>query len=131
MGDLHVESEAGGRGEGPLAGAAGQLALPLVDAAVVVELGGDAEGLAAVVAAVAPRLRVDAAVVLQGEQVGVGLEAHGAVVDADGVGVLVVEEGAGVAVGAAALVTPVQVAGEREGFFSMERRASGSQVTGQ
>lgn len=82
---------------------------------------------------------MDAAVVLQGEQVGVGLEAHGTVVDADGVGVLVVEEGASVAVGAAALVTSVQVANkennqrkdkgekEREGFFSMERRASRSQ----
>lgn len=46
--------------------------------------------------------------VLQGKQVGVGLEAHGAVIDADCVGVLVVEEGAGVAVGASALITPVQ-----------------------
>lgn len=74
--------------------------------------------------------------VLQGEQVGVGLEAHGTVVDADGVGVLVVEEGASVAVGAATLVTSVQVVNKghnqrkdkgdkkREGFFSTERRAS-------
>lgn len=108
VGDLHVEPEAGLCGEGSLAGTAGQLPLLLVDAAVVVELRRHAEGLAAVVAAVAPRLRVDAAVVLQGEQVGVGLEAHGAVVDADGVGVLVVEEGAGVAVGPATLVTSVQ-----------------------
>lgn len=139
MGNLHVESEAGGRRESPLAGATGELALSLVDAAVVVELRGNTEGLAAVVAAVAPRLRMDTAVILQGKQVGVGLEAHSAVVDADGVGVLVVEEGASVAVGAAALVTSVQVANigniqrkdkgdkEREGFFSMERRVSRSQ----
>lgn len=75
---------------------------------------------------------MDTAVILQGKQVGVGLEAHSAVVDADSVGVLVVEEGASVAVGAAALVTSVQVANigniqrknkgdkERKGFFSME-----------
>lgn len=43
--------------------------------------------------------------VLERKQVGVGLEAHGAVVDADGVGVLVVEEGASMTVGAAALFT--------------------------
>lgn len=139
MGNLHVESEAGGRRESPLAGATGELSLSLVDAAVVVELRGNTEGFAAVVAAVAPRLRMDTAVILQGEQVGVGLEAHSAVVDADGVGVLVVKEGASVAVGAAALVTSVQVANigniqrkdkgdkEREGFFSMERRVSRSQ----
>lgn len=59
-------------------------------------------------ATVAPCLGVNAAVVLQGEQVGVGLETHGAVVDADGVGVLVVEERAGMAVGAATLITSVQ-----------------------
>ena len=108
MSNLHVEPEAGLRGEGSLAGPAGQLPLLLVDSSVVVELGGDTEGLAAVVATVSPCLGVDTAVVLQGEQVGIGLEAHGAVVDADSMGVLVVEEGAGVAVGAAALITSVQ-----------------------
>lgn len=130
MGNLHVESEAGGRGEGPLAGATGQLTLPLVDTAVVVELRGNTEGLATVVAAVASRLRMDAAVILQGEQVGVGLEAHGAVVDADGVGVLVVEEGASVAVGAAALVTSVQVAnkGNNQRKNKGTRREKGSLV---
>lgn len=78
---------------------------------------------------------MDAAVVLQGKKVGVGLEAHGAVVDADGVSIPVVDEGASVAVGAATLVTSVQVANkrnnqckdegekEREGFFSMGRTA--------
>lgn len=108
MGDLHVEPEAGVRRKGSLAGPACQLPLLLVDASVVVELGGNTEGLAAVVATVAPSLRVDTAVVLQGKQVGVGFEAHGAVVDADGVGVLVVKEGASMAVGAAALITSVQ-----------------------
>lgn len=46
--------------------------------------------------------------VLEGEKVGVGLEAHSAVIDADGMRVLVVEEGAGVAVGTTTLVTSVQ-----------------------
>lgn len=108
MGDLHVKPEAGLGGEGTLAGPAGQLPLLLVDTTVVIQLRRDAEGLSAVVAAVAPRFRVDTAVVLQGEQVGVGLEAHSAVVDADGVGVFVIEEGAGMAVGAATLITSVQ-----------------------
>lgn len=108
MGDLHVESETGMCGKGSLAGPAGQLPLLLVDTSVVVELGGDTEGLPAVVAAVAPCLGVDAAMVLQGKQVGVCLEAHGAVVDADSVGVFVVKERAGMAVGAATLITSVQ-----------------------
>ena len=108
MGDLHVEPEAGMRRKGSLAGPACQLPLLLVDASVVVELRGNTEGLSAVVATVASCLRVDTAVVLQGKQVGVGLEAHGAVVDADGVGVLVVKERAGMAVGAATLITSVQ-----------------------
>lgn len=122
--DLHVEPEAGLRGERPLAGATGQLPLLLVDAPVVVELGGDPEGLPAVVAAVAARLGVNAAVVLQGQQVVVGLQAHGAVVDADGVGVLVVEEGASMAVGAAALITPVQRQTRGGGGVS-DRRSTG------
>ncbi len=108
MGDLHVEPEAGMCRKGSLAGPAGQLPLLLVDTSVVVQLGGNTEGLAAVMATVAPCLGVDTAVVLQGKQVGVGLEAHGAVVDADSVGVLVVKEGAGMAVGAATLITSVQ-----------------------
>lgn len=108
MGDLHVEPEAGMRRKGSLAGPAGQLPLLLVDASVVVELRGNTEGLSAVMATVASCLGVDTAVVLQGKQVGVGLEAHGAVVDADSVGVLVVKERAGMAVGAATLITSVQ-----------------------
>lgn len=103
-----MEPEAGLGGKGSLAGPAGQLPLLLVDSSMVVELRGNTEGLAAVMATVSPCLRVDAAMVLQGKKVGVGLEAHSAVVDADGVGVLVVEEGAGMAVGAATLITSVQ-----------------------
>lgn len=108
MVNLQVEPEAGLGGEAPLAGPTGQLALLQVDLAVGLELGGDAEGLAAVRATVTPRLRVDAPVVLEGQEVGVGLEAHGTVVDADGVGVFVVEEGAGMTVSAAALITSVK-----------------------
>lgn len=59
-------------------------------------------------ATVAPQFRVDTAVVLQGKQVGVGLEAHSTVVDANSMGVLVVEEGAGMAVRTATLITSVQ-----------------------
>lgn len=108
MSDLHVKSEAGVSGEGSMTGPAGQLPLLLVDTSVVVELGGDTEGLPTVVATVAPYLRVNTAMVLQGEEVGVGLETDGAVVDANSVCVLVVEERTGVSVGAATLVTPVQ-----------------------
>lgn len=75
---------------------------------MVIELRGNTKGFSTVMATVAPCLRVDTAVVLQGEEVGVGLEAHGAVVDADSVGVLMVKERAGVTVGAAALITSVQ-----------------------
>lgn len=100
-----MEPEASLRGKGSLAGPAGQLPLLLVDTPVVVELGGNSKGLSAVMASVAPRFRVDTTMVLQGKQVGVGLEAHGAVVDADSMGVFVVEEGAGMAVGTAALIT--------------------------
>lgn len=108
MGDLHVEPEAGMRRKGSLAGPAGQLPLLLVYTSVVVELGRDTECLSAVVATVAPCLRVNTAVVLQGKQIGVGLEAHSAMVDANSVGVLVVKERAGMTVGAATLITSVQ-----------------------
>lgn len=106
---LLVEAEAGLAWEAALAEGAGEFPLLQVYAPMVLELRGDPEGLPALWAAVAPRLGVDAAVVLERQQVGVGLEAHGAVVDADGVGVLVVEEGAGMTVGAAALFTSVDM----------------------
>lgn len=71
------------------------------------ELGGHAEGLAALQALVALGLRVDAPVVLQGHQVSELLLAHGAEEGARFVAVLVVEEGAGVTVGAAAVLAHV------------------------
>lgn len=108
MGDLHMEPEAGLCRKGSLTGPARQFPLLLVDASMVVELGRNTKGFAAVVATVAPHLRVDTAVVLQGKQVGVGLEAHSTVVDANSMGVLVVEEGAGMAVRTATLITSVQ-----------------------
>lgn len=39
-----------------------------------------------------PSFRMNATVVLECEQIGVGLEAHSAVVDADGVGVFVIKK---------------------------------------
>ena len=108
MTDLQVESKAGLSGEAALARSTGELSLLQVNPAVVLELGGDAEGLAAVGAAMTARLGVDAPVVFEGQEIGVGFEAHGAVINADGVGVLVVEEGAGMTVGAAALITSVK-----------------------
>lgn len=128
MGNLHVEPETGLRGEGALAGPAGQLPLLLVHSSMVVQLRGDAEGLPTVVAAVTSRLRVDAAMVLQGEEVGVGLEAHSTVVDANSVGILVVEEGAGMAVGATTLITSVQ--GQRRKNKGDGRRGRRKRITG-
>lgn len=53
-------------------------------------------------------LGMNAAVVFECKQVGVGLEAHSAVVDADCVGVFVVKERAGMPVRTATLVTSVK-----------------------
>lgn len=52
--------------------------------------------------------------ILEGEQVGVGLEAHGAMVDTDCVSVFVVQERAGVPVGTATLLTSVETKKETE-----------------
>lgn len=98
MGYLHVKPETGLGWKGSLAGTTGQFPLLLVDTSVVVELGGDTEGLSAIVAMVAPYLRMDTAMILQGKKIRVGFEAHGTVVDANGVGVLVVEKRTGMAV---------------------------------
>lgn len=72
--------------------------------------------------------------VFQGEEVRVGLEAHSTVVDADGVGVLVVEEGAGMTVGTATLITSVQrqtrkSKGEEENKRRDRRKDNGRLVT--
>lgn len=90
MTDLQVEPEAGLCGEAALAGPTGQLSLLQMDPTVVLKLGGDTEGLSTIGAAVAARLGVDASVVFEGQEIGIRFEAHGAMINADGVGVLVV-----------------------------------------
>lgn len=80
-----------------------------VDAPMADELGGHAEGLATVGALVTFGLGVDASVVFEGHQVMEFLLAGVAEVGTSLVTVLVVEEGAGVAVSAATLVTHVRL----------------------
>lgn len=75
-----------------------------VDSPVAYELSGHAESLAALQTLVALGFRVDAPVVLEGHQVGELLLADGAEEGARLVAVLVVEEGAGVAVRAATVL---------------------------
>ena len=104
---LHVVPQVGPGGEALVALLAGEGLLLGVDPPVADQLGGDAERLAAVGALVALGLRVDAPVVLQGHEVGELLLARVAEVRARLVAVLVVEQGAGVAVGAAALVAHI------------------------
>lgn len=77
---------------------AGEFTVFLVEPAVVLQLREDSKCLAAFHAAVSPQLRMDPPVIFQSEQVGVGLEAHGAGIDADGVCVFVVQQRAGVTV---------------------------------
>lgn len=86
---------------------AGERLLFGVDPAVAYELSGHSESLATLQTLVALRLRVNAPVVLEGHQVGELLLADGAEVGARLVAVLVVQEGAGVAVGAAAMIADV------------------------
>lgn len=102
---LHVVPQVGLGGEAFVALLAGEWLLLGVDAAVADELGGHPEGLAAVGALVAFGLSMDAPVVLQGHQVGELFLARAAEVGPGFVAVLVVEQGAGVAVRATALVT--------------------------
>lgn len=102
---LHVVPQVGLGGEALVALLAGERLLLGVDAAVTDELSGHPEGLPAVGALVAFGLSVDAPVVLQGHQVGELLLARAAEVGPGLVAVLVVEQGAGVAVRATALVT--------------------------
>lgn len=58
---------------------------------MVLKVRENTERLATFRTAVLPQLRMDPAVIFQSEQVGVGLEAHSAVIDADGVCVFVVQ----------------------------------------
>lgn len=104
---LHVVPQVGLGGKALIALLAGERLLLGVDAAVADELRGDPEGLAAVRALVAFGLCVNAPMVLEGHQVGELLLAGAAEVGPSLVTVLVVEEGAGMAVRPATLVTDV------------------------
>lgn len=104
---LLVVAQVGLAGKALVALQAGERLLFGVDASVADELRGHAERLPALQTLVAFGLRVDAAVVLQGHQVGELLLAHGAEEEAGLVAVLVVEQGAGVTVCAAAVLADV------------------------
>lgn len=110
---LHVVAEVGPGGEASVAEAAAERLLLGVDAEVADERRGRPEGLPTVGAAVAFGLGVDAPVVLEEEQVGEGLVAEAAEEAAALVEVLVADERAGVAVGAAALATAEHLAAAR------------------
>ena len=88
---------------------AGEGLLLGVDAAMADELGGHTEGLATVWALITFGFGVDPSVVLEGHQVVELLLAGVTEVGTGLVTVLVVEEGAGVTVGAAALVAHVRL----------------------
>lgn len=90
---------------------AGGGALSGVHVHVALQVRNQAEGLTALGAAVARH----AGVQLQGDGVGEGLEAQGTLVQGLRVALLVVEQGAGMAVGAAAQVAPVMGEGEKRG----------------
>lgn len=105
---LHVVPEVGLGGEALVALLAGEGLFLGVDAAVTDELGGNPEGFPTVRALVAFGLGVNAAVVLQRHQVGELLLTRIAEVGAGLVAVLVVEQGAGVAVSPPTLVTDMR-----------------------
>ncbi len=94
-------------GKALVAQQAGEGLLFGVDSSVTYELSGHAERLSALQTLVALGLRMDAPVVLERHQVGELFLADGAEEGARLVAVLVVEEGAGVAVGAAAVLADV------------------------
>lgn len=104
---LLMVAQVGLAGKALVALQAGERLLFGVDASVADELRGHAERLSALQTLVAFGLRVDAAVVLQGHQVGELFLAHGAEEEAGLVAVLVVEQGAGVTVCAAAVLADV------------------------
>ncbi len=102
---LHVVPQVGLGGEALVTLLAGERLLLGVDAAVADELGGHPERLATVGALVALWLGVDPSVVFEGHQVGELLLAGVAEVGPSFVAVLVVEQGAGMAVRPTTLVT--------------------------
>lgn len=104
---LHVVPQVGLGGEAFVTLLAGEGLLLGVDAAVADELRGHPEGFATVRALVAFGLGVDAPVILEGHEVGELLLTRVAEVTPGLVAVLVVEQGAGVAVGSTTLVADV------------------------
>lgn len=104
---LHVVPQVGLGREALVTLRAGERLLLGVDAAMTDELGGDTEGLATVRALVAFGLSVDPSVVLERHEVGELLLAGAAEVGPCLVAVLVVEQGAGMSVRPATLVTHV------------------------
>lgn len=110
---------------------AGERLLFGVDASVADELSGHAERLPALQTLVALGLRVDAPVVLQGHEVGELFLAHRAEEEAGLVAVLVVQQGAGVTVRAAAVLAHVALlfrvcadvtVGIRKALWNMRQR---------
>lgn len=87
-----MHSEAGLTRERAQALRAGEFMLLLVEPAMVLKLREGAEHLATFRTAVPPYLRMGPPMIFQSEQVGVGLEAHGAGIDANGVCVFVVQQ---------------------------------------
>lgn len=100
-------SQVGFAGKALVAQQAGERLLFGVDSSVTYELSGHTEGLSALKTLVALGFCVNAAVVLESHQVGELFLANGAEEGARLVAVLVVEEGAGVAVSAATVLTDV------------------------
>lgn len=94
-------------GKALIAQQAGKGLLFGVDSSVTYELSGHAEGLAALEALVALGFCMDAPVVLEGHQVGELFLADGAEEGPGLVAVLVVEEGAGVAISATTVLADV------------------------
>lgn len=104
---LLMVPQVGLAGKALVAQQAGKGLLFGVDSSVTYELSGHAERLPTLQALVALGLRVNAPVVLESHQVGELFLADGAEEGARLVAVLVVEEGAGVAVGAATVLADV------------------------
>lgn len=100
-------SQVGLAGKALVAQQAGERLLFGVDSSVTYELSGHAERLPTFQALVALGLRVNASVVLEGHQIGELFLADRAEEGARLVAVLVVEEGAGMAVSAAAVLADV------------------------
>lgn len=113
-------------GKALVAQQAGEGLLFGVDPSVTYELSGHAERLPALQTLVALWLRVNAPVVLESHQVGELLLADGAEEGARLVAVLVVEEGAGVAVSAPAVLADVALLLGAGGLVALQRISDAS-----